>query len=543
MAPALAAGQSGAHAPVLSVPSGVYASAQTVSITDAVPGAPVYFTTDGTAPTAASTPYTKPISVTSTQTIEAAAIIAGQPSPLATSSYTIVSEGAGNVIDFSRGFSAARGPIQFNGGTDLDGPRLQLTNGGRYEAGSAFYATPVNIQTFTTVFAFQLKDPNADGFTFTVQDAGPKALGGSGEALGYAPIGQSAAFKFDLYNDAGEGPNSTGLFVNGALPTTPAVSLNHSGIELHSGDTILAEITYDGLELSLSLLDTNTLANWSTQYEIDLTKTVGSDTAYVGFTGATGGDTANQEILSWTYVSGPPGPYAPPPVLPALPTFPAGFGAVGLATNGSAALSGSSLRLTDGGRYEAGSAFYGSPITVNQNFTTDFTFQLSGNVPLADGITFLILNSAPSISNAPFALGDDGEALGYAGIVQNTSGGYDHSCVAIKFDLYNNAGEGANSTGLYLDGALPTTPAIDLDGTGIDLHSGRPFLAHIVYDFAATKLTLTLTDTITHATWSHSFTIDIPSSIANVNAYVGFTGGTGADTATQEIHNWTLTTP
>ena len=64
--------------------------------------------------------------------------------------------------------------MQFNGSTDLDDFRLQLTNGGLNQAGSAFYATPVNIQSFTTDFTFQLSNPVADGITFTIQNVGPR---------------------------------------------------------------------------------------------------------------------------------------------------------------------------------------------------------------------------------------------------------------------------------------------------------------------------------------------------------------------------------
>lgn len=54
-------------------------------------------------------------------------------------------------------------------------------------------------------------------------------------------------------------------------------------------------------------------------------------------------------------------------------------------------------------------------------------------------------------------------------------------------------------------------------------------------------MTLTLTDTVTAATWRHSFTIDIPKTIGGTLAYVGFTGATGADVAVQQILNWTFT--
>jgi hypothetical protein len=208
------------------------------------------------------------------------------------------------------------------------------------------------------------------------------------------------------------------------------------------------------------------------------------------------------------------------------------------------------LQLASGGQYEVGSAFYTIPVTIDQSFTTDFTFQLSSpgvSVPLssiADGVTFTILSAEPYIVPAgASALGGDGGALGFASIVNNSEGGYKNFDMAIKFDLSNNSGEGPNSTGLYVNGAQPTTPAIDLTGSGIDLHSGHPFKAHITYDYAGSSLSLTLTDTATLATWSHSFTLDIPKTIGSVIAFVGFTGATGQHTAVQDILNWTFTTP
>src|SRR5208283_785494 len=149
-------------------------------------------------------------------------------------------------IDFSQGFTLADGPMQFNGSTDLDDFRLQLTDGGPGEAGSAFYATPVNIQRFTTTFTFQLSNPSADGITFTIQNNGPGALGGNGGGLGYAGIPNSVAIKFDLYSNKGEGPNSTGLYTDGASPALPAINLTGTGINLHSGNYINVTLTYDG---------------------------------------------------------------------------------------------------------------------------------------------------------------------------------------------------------------------------------------------------------------------------------------------------------
>ena len=113
----------------------------------------------------------------------------------------------------------------------------------------------------------------------------------------------SVAVKFDLYNNAGEGPNSTGLYINGAQPTMPAVDLTPSGVNLHSGDTMEANIVYNGTTLAMTLTDTVTKASFSNSWAINIPSTVGGDTAYVGFTGGTGGLTAIQKVLSWTYTA------------------------------------------------------------------------------------------------------------------------------------------------------------------------------------------------------------------------------------------------
>lgn len=195
-----------------------------------------------------------------------------------------------------------------------------------------------------------------------------------------------------------------------------------------------------------------------------------------------------------------------------------GTGPIGLNGSGVAKINGSALELTDGGQNEASSAFYPTPLDI-RSFVTDFTFQLTGQ---ADGITFAIQNQYPS------SVGGTGGSLGFAGLV---------SSVGVKFDLFNNQGEGDNSTGLYTKGATPTVPAINL-GPDVNLHSGDIMHAHMLYD--GTTLQVTLTDTVTSASVSQSYTVNIPQYVNAPHAYVGFTGATGALTATQQILTWSF---
>ena len=493
--------------PVFSLAAGTYVGNQTLSITDATPGAVIYYTINGPAPTTSSAVYTQPLTISSSANVQAIAVT---PGPYATSvvSANYLIEPAGT-INFTNGFSLAIGPMKFNGDSGLDDFRLQLTDGGQNEASSVFYATPVNVQQFTNQFTFQLSNPSADGITFTIQGNSPSALGGPGGSLGYAGIPESVAVKFDLFSNAGEGSDSTGLYTNGAMPTLPSIDLTNTGINLHSGDYINVNMTYDGTTLTMTLTDAITLASWTKAFTINIPAVVGGNTAYVGFTGGTGGLSSSQKLTSWLYVPGPP-----------VPSYETGFAPGTLTLNGGATINGTSLELTDGGQNEQRSAFFTIPVNIQQ-FNTAFNFQLTK--PNADGFTFTIQGNSPS------AVGGPGGSLGYNGVPES---------VAVKFDLFSNQGEGSDSTGIYTNGASPMLPSIDLSSTGINFHSGDIFNAQLTYN--GVTLTVVITDTVTNASATQNYTINIPATVGGSTAYVGFTGGTGGATAIQQILNWSF---
>jgi hypothetical protein len=176
-----------------------------------------------------------------------------------------------------------------------------LTDGGTFEAHSVFFTLPVSVQQFNTSFDFQLTNAEADGFTFSIQGSGAGTVGSFGADLGYATNTNSLAVKFDLHNNSGEGTNSTGLYTKGAAPTVPSTSLTSSGVNLHSGDTIHVQMTYDGTTLTVTITDTVTKASATQTYTVNIPAVVGGPIGYVGFTASTGAETAIQDILDWTY--------------------------------------------------------------------------------------------------------------------------------------------------------------------------------------------------------------------------------------------------
>jgi len=204
-------------------------------------------------------------------------------------------------IYYPDGFDAGDGLMALNGNASFQGSRIRLTEDQNWQGGSAFYKTPMIVSAFKTKFKFQIQDPVADGLTFTLQNTGVNALGNAGGDLGYAGIDHSVAVKFDIWDNAGEGVSSTGLYQNGQSPMTPAINLLDSNVDLHSGHVFDVTMTYDGTTLVVTIQDEATGAAASQSYTVDIPAVIGTSTAFAGFTGATGGAPALQEILSWTY--------------------------------------------------------------------------------------------------------------------------------------------------------------------------------------------------------------------------------------------------
>jgi uncharacterized repeat protein (TIGR03803 family) len=89
-------GDAAAPTPVISPNGGTFAGGTTVTLTDTLSGAVIYYTTDGTIPTRLSSVYNSPISVTSSETITAMAVLAGYTnSATASTVFTITPNAVG----------------------------------------------------------------------------------------------------------------------------------------------------------------------------------------------------------------------------------------------------------------------------------------------------------------------------------------------------------------------------------------------------------------------------------------------------------------
>lgn len=139
-----------AATPVITPPSGTYTTSQTVSITDATPGASIYYTTDGTAPATSSALYTAPFQITRSESIKAIAVAPGfSQSDIAAATYTIATSAQTQVAITS----AANIVGVFKDGTTL-------SSAGVDRSGHAYSGNQMgsSITVFGTTFA--LGSPN-----------------------------------------------------------------------------------------------------------------------------------------------------------------------------------------------------------------------------------------------------------------------------------------------------------------------------------------------------------------------------------------------
>jgi len=236
------------------------------------------------------------------------------------------------------GFSDASG-LTFAGDaatvSTSDGVVSRITPAAFGQSG-AFYSTSAitlgGSDTFSTQFQFRLSSPGgidpADGFTFVLA-ASPAGLGGAGNGLGYVGVSNSVAIEFGTYNNyLGLGPypaapnssnhvaidtdgvrtqtdvtNVYGVSSCGFTNGTPAQNPHTAAGCMSNGDLWTANITYDGNDLSVTLSDPAEGTSFTalSDVPINISSYLGTNTAYVGFTGSTGSGWENNDIVNWAF--------------------------------------------------------------------------------------------------------------------------------------------------------------------------------------------------------------------------------------------------
>jgi fibronectin-binding autotransporter adhesin len=182
---------------------------------------------------------------------------------------------------------------------------LTLTDSHNNEARSAWDLTqvlPVNGFTANFTYAPSSGSATADGMTLVFQNAssGTAALGGGGGQWGYeTSVSPSVGIMLNLFNNVSQ----TGYMIDGGTGAALATS---TSAFFHTGVPLSVSLTYNAQEQLLAWTISNSTSSLSdSQPGVNMASILGSSTAYIGFTGATGAQAATQTISNFTYTPDP----------------------------------------------------------------------------------------------------------------------------------------------------------------------------------------------------------------------------------------------
>ncbi|QDU76821.1 hypothetical protein Pan97_38780 [Bremerella volcania] len=214
------------------------------------------------------------------------------------------------------------GGLVLNGSTTTvattDGDVLRLTPALSGRNGSAFSESQVNASDFSTAFTFRITSPGgdifdcntttgADGFVFVVQSVS-SSIGGIGSGIGYEGIVDSVGVEFDTWcNAANWDPSSNhiGIVTEGSV--NHGSSAEFTAVvtpDFDDGNLWYAWVDYDGETLEVRANQTGERpAEALLTRDLDVPAIIENNTAYVGFTSATGAAWGNHDIISWQYNS------------------------------------------------------------------------------------------------------------------------------------------------------------------------------------------------------------------------------------------------
>ena len=243
-----------AVAPTFSPAGGSYTSAQSVTLSDTISGASIYYTTNGSTPTTSSTLYTGPISVTQTTTINAIAVASGfANSPVATASYTInLPQAAAPTFSPAGGSYTSAQSVTLSD-TISGGSIYYTTNGSTPTTSSTLYTGPISVTQTTTINAIAVASGLANSpvrtASYTInlpQAAAPtfSPAGGSYTSAQSVTLSDGTSGAAIYYTTNGSTPTTASTLYTGPISVTQTTTINAIAVASGFANSPVGTATY-----------------------------------------------------------------------------------------------------------------------------------------------------------------------------------------------------------------------------------------------------------------------------------------------------------
>jgi len=236
-----------AATPTFSPGAGTYSSGQTVEISDTSPGATIYYSTNGTAPSPVWTVYSAPITVSSPETIETIAMASGySTSAVATATYT---------------FSAATPTFYPPAGTYNSVQSVAIsdasagttiyyaTDGTAPTTGSTVYSRPITVSSSETIKAIAAGSgylaSDAVSATYILQAATPVLYPPSGTYnAATVTISDATAWTTIYYTTNGTVPTTSSKVYTGPIGVSSTETIEATAVAAGFANSAAGSATY-----------------------------------------------------------------------------------------------------------------------------------------------------------------------------------------------------------------------------------------------------------------------------------------------------------
>jgi len=554
--------------PTFSLATGIYNSTQTVSISDSTSGATIYYTTNGTAPTTSSTLYTGPITVSTSETVEAIAVETGYTNSLpGVVAYTVNSTLALPTFSPGGGIYVSTQTVTI-GELSSGATIYYTTNGTTPTTSSNVYTGPISVSSSETVEAIAIQAGHVNSPVGTAAytiNSGAAALpvpvfspaGGTYTSAQTVTISDATAGAAIYYTTNGTAPTTSSTKYTGAITVSASETLEAIAVKTGSTNSSVATAIFSignvlpapvfsvpggTYPVAQSVAIGEATAGATIYYTTDGTTPTTSSAKYTG--AITIGSSEALEAIAvetgYTNSAVTAAAYAINPIIPA-PTFsPAGgtYSTTQVVTISDATAGTTIYYTTNGSTPTTSSNVYSGPITVSASETLEaIAVQAASTSSSVKSSAAASATSNSAVAMAAYTINSNSTAL--QPVTFSPNGGTHTSALSVTMNeatsgaviYYTTNGTTPTTSSTQYGGALWLTSTETLSAIAVEKGYANSPVSTVTVTIAPVLPTPTFS--LATGIYTSTQTVSINDATAGTTIYYTTNGATPTTSSTQ----------